>query len=44
MARLSEEYKKNIKDKMMETFKYKNAYQIPKISKMSWGSGLPANK
>ena len=40
MARLSEEYKKNIKDKMMETFKYKNAYQIPKISKIVLNMGI----
>ena len=40
MTRLSEEFKKNIKDKMMERFGYKNVYQIPKISKIVLNMGI----
>ncbi len=40
MARLSEEFKKNIKNKMMEKFKYKNAYEIPKLSKIVLNMGI----
>ena len=40
MARLAEEYNKTIKEKMMEQFKYKNVYQIPKISKIVLNMGI----
>ena len=40
MARLAEEYKNTIKGKMMEKFKYKNFYQIPKISKIVLNMGI----
>ena len=30
MTRLAEEFKKTLKSKMMEKFKYNNVYQIPK--------------
>jgi large subunit ribosomal protein L5 len=40
MARLSEEFKKNIKQKMMDTYKYENIYQIPKISKIVLNMGI----
>jgi len=40
MARLSEEFKKNIKKKMMDTYKYENIYQIPKISKIVLNMGI----
>ena len=40
MARLAEEYNKNIKNKMMEKFKYTNIYQIPKISKIILNMGI----
>ena len=40
MARLAEEYNKNIKNKMMEKFKYANIYQIPKISKITLNMGI----
>ena len=40
MARLSEEFKKNIKNKMMEKFKYKNVYEIPKLLKIVLNMGI----
>ena len=40
MSRLSEEFKKNIKSKMMEKFEYPNFYQIPKVSKIVLNMGL----
>ena len=40
MSRLSEEYKKSIKNKMMEKFQYKNIHQIPKISKIVLNMGI----
>ena len=40
MSRLSEEYKKSIKNKMMEKFHYKNIHQIPKISKIVLNMGI----
>ena len=40
MARLAEEYNKNIKNKMMEKFKYTNIFQIPKISKIILNMGI----
>ena len=40
MSRLSEEFKNNIKDKMMEKFKYNNVYQIPKVSKIVLNMGI----
>ena len=44
MTRLAEEFKNNIKNKMMETFKYDNQYQIPKISKIVLNMGIGAAK
>ena len=40
MTRLAEEFKNNIKDKMMEKFKYKNVNQIPKLSKIVLNMGI----
>lgn len=40
MSRLAEEFKNNIKPKMMEKFKYDNIYQIPKISKIVLNMGI----
>ena len=34
MARLVEEFKKNIKPKLMEKFQYKNIHQVPRIKKI----------
>ena len=40
MTRLAEEFKNTIQQKMMEKFKYKNIYQIPKISKIVLNMGI----
>ena len=40
MSRLSEEFKKNIKNKMMEKFQYNNLYEIPKLSKIVLNMGI----
>ena len=40
MTRLSEEFKTNIKKKMMEKFEYKNFYSIPKITKIVLNMGI----
>ena len=40
MARLSEEFKNNIKQKMMDKFNYNNIYQIPKITKIVLNMGI----
>ena len=40
MTRLSEEFKNNIKPKLMEKFKYKNVHQIPKITKIVLNMGI----
>ena len=40
MTRLAEEFKKNIKPKLMEKFKYKNVHQIPKITKIVLNMGI----
>jgi len=40
MTRLSEEFKNNIKKKMMDKFNYNNVYQIPKISKIVLNMGI----
>ena len=40
MARLSEEYKNVIKDKMMDKFKYSNIHKIPKIEKIVLNMGI----
>ena len=40
MSRLIEDFKNNIKNKMMEKFKYTNVYQIPKISKIVLNMGI----
>ena len=40
MTRLSEEFKNNIRNKMMEKFQYRNMYQIPKISKIVLNMGI----
>ena len=40
MTRLSEEFKKSIKKKMMEKFDYKNFYSIPKITKIVLNMGI----
>ena len=40
MARLAEEFKSNIKPKLMEKFKYKNIHQIPKITKIVLNMGI----
>ncbi len=40
MSRLSEEFKNNIKKKMMEKFNYKNFYSIPKITKIVLNMGI----
>ena len=40
MTRLSEEFKKNIKPKLMEFFKYKNIHQVPKITKIVLNMGI----
>ena len=40
MTRLAEEFKKNIKKKMMDKFQYENIHQIPKISKIVLNMGI----
>ena len=40
MSRLAEEFKNNIKTKMMEKFEYSNVYQIPKITKIVLNMGI----
>ena len=40
MTRLAEEFKNNIKPKLMEKFKYKNIHQIPKILKIILNMGI----
>ena len=40
MARLSEEFKKNIKPKLIDKFKFKNQHQVPKIKKIVLNMGI----
>ena len=40
MTRLVEEFKNNIKPKLLEKFKYKNMHQIPKITKIVLNMGI----
>ena len=40
MTRLAEEFKNNIKNKMMEKFHYNNIHQIPKVSKIVLNMGI----
>ena len=40
MSRLAEEFKNNIKPKLMEKFKYKNIHQVPKITKIVLNMGI----
>ena len=40
MTRLAEEFKSNIKPRLMEKFKYKNIHQIPKITKIILNMGI----
>ena len=40
MTRLAEEFKNNIKPKLLEKFKYKNMHQIPKIKKIILNMGI----
>jgi large subunit ribosomal protein L5 len=40
MARLSEDFKNSIKQKMMDKFNYNNVYQIPKITKIVLNMGI----
>ena len=40
MARLVEEYKNNIKPKLLAKFKYKNIHQIPEIKKIVLNMGI----
>ena len=40
MARLSQEFKDTIKDKMMDKFHYSNIHQIPKLSKIVLNMGI----
>jgi large subunit ribosomal protein L5 len=40
MTRLVEEFKSNIKPRLMEKFKYKNIHQIPKITKIILNMGI----
>jgi len=40
MSRLAEEFKNNIRNKMMEKFHYSNKHQIPKISKINLNMGI----
>ena len=40
MTRLAQEFKTNIKSKMMEKFKYNNIHQIPKIYKIVLNMGI----
>lgn len=40
MSRLSEEFKKNIKPKLIDKFKFKNLHQVPKIKKIVLNMGI----
>ena len=40
MARLAEEFKKNITPKLIDKFKYTNQYQVPKIVKIVLNMGI----
>ena len=40
MSRLSEEFKKNIKPKLIDKFKFKNQHQVPKIKKIVLNMGI----
>ena len=40
MNRLLEEFKNNIKPKLMDKFEYKNIHQIPKITKIVLNMGI----
>jgi len=40
VTRLAEEFKKNIKPKLMDMFKYKNIHQVPKITKIVLNMGI----
>ena len=40
LTRLVEEFKNNIKPKLLEKFKYKNIHQIPKITKIVLNMGI----
>ena len=40
MTRLAEEFKNNIKKKMMDKFHYNNLYQIPKVYKITLNMGI----
>ena len=40
MARLSEEFKTNIKQKLIDKFKYNNQYQVPRIIKIVLNMGV----
>ena len=40
MARVAEEFKNNIKPKLIEKFKYENVHQVPKISKIVLNMGI----
>ena len=40
MTRLVEEFKNNIKPKLLEKFKYKNIHQVPKITKIVLNMGI----
>ena len=40
MTRLSEEFNKTIKDKMMKKFQYNNIYQMPKLLKIVLNMGI----
>ena len=40
MIRLIEEYKNNIKPKLLQKFQYKNIHQVPKISKIVLNMGI----
>ncbi len=40
MSRLAEEFKNNIKSKLMEKYQYKNIHQIPKIKKVVLNMGI----
>ena len=40
MTRLAEEFKNNIKPKLIDKFKYKNLHQVPKIIKIVLNMGI----
>ena len=40
MSRLAEEFKNNIQPKLIDKFKYKNRYQVPKIIKIVLNMGI----